>query len=205
MRPALPFSYPGIDGDIQRLDTLLALALKGVEWQTPEAPTILNLACGRADETGTLIRNLAPFATRLFYLGIDLRPPEIQEARSRWLPTSLPGHDLDFRAGDASRTDRMTLLPPFDFIFIRHQNFWSDPEIWTRLYRNALAKLKPTGILMITSYFDREHELATACLQQLRAERIIHLPNPASRPLKDAPGKSVDRHLSAFRPEFAQP
>lgn len=205
MRPALPFSYPGIDGDIERLGSLLALALKGAEWRAPESPTLLNLACGRADETGVLIQHLAPLSPRLFYLGIDLRPPEIQEARSRWLPSRLPGHDLEFRAGDASRTDRMTLLPPFDFIFIRHQNFWSDPEVWTRLYRNALSKLKPTGLLMITSYFDREHELATACLQQLRATKLIHLPHPASRPLKDAPGKSVDRHLSAFTPESAQP
>lgn len=205
MRPAIPFSYPGIDGDIDRLGKLLALALRGADWQTPESPAILNLACGRADETGVLIQHLAPFTARLFYLGVDLRPPEIQEARSRWLPNQRPGHDLEFRAGDASRTDRMTQLPAFDFIFIRHQNFWSDPEIWTRLYRNALSKLKPTGILMITSYFDREHELATACLQQLRAERIIHLPHPSSRALKDAPGKSVDRHLSAFTPESAQP
>lgn len=205
MRPALPYSYPGIDGDIERLGSLLALALRSSEWQAPKSPTVLNLACGRADETGVLIQHLAPLAPRLFYLGIDLRPPEIQEARSRWLPSRLPGHDLEFRAGDASRTDRMTLLPPFDFIFIRHQNFWSDPDVWTRLYRNALAKLKPTGLLMITSYFDREHELATACLEQLRATKRIHLPHPSSRPLKDAPGKSVDRHLSAFTPESAQP
>jgi hypothetical protein len=205
MRPAIPFSYPGIDGDIDRLGKLLALALRSADWQTPESPAILNLACGRADETGVLIQHLAPFAGRLFYLGIDLRPPEIQEARSRWLPSQLPGHDLEFRAGDASQTDRIRLLPSFDFIFIRHQNFWSDPEIWTRLYRNSLSKLKPSGMLMITSYFDREHELATACLQQLRAKRIVHLPHPSSRALTDAPGKSVDRHLSAFAPESAQP
>lgn len=205
MRPAIPFSYPGIDGDVDRLGKLIALGLRGADWRPPESPAVLNLACGRADETGVLLQNLAPFSTRLFYLGIDLRPPEIEEAKRRWLPTRLPGHDMEFRAGDASRTDRMTLLPPFDFIFIRHQNFWSDPEVWTRLYQNALSRLKPSGLLMITSYFDREHELATACLRQLRAERIIHLPHPDSRALKDAPGKSVDRHLSAFVSEAAQP
>lgn len=205
MLPAIPFSFPGIDGDVDRLGKLIQLALQGAGWDPPEAPAILNLACGRADETGVLIQNLAPFATQLFYLGVDLRTLEIREARSRWLPNRLPGHEFEFRSGDASRTDRMTLLPPFDFVFIRHQNFWSDPEVWTRLYQNALRKLKPEGLLMITSYFDREHELATACLRQLRAEPVVHLPHPSSRPLKDAPGKSVDRHLSVFRPDTAQP
>ncbi|MFC7336441.1 class I SAM-dependent methyltransferase [Haloferula chungangensis] len=199
MLPAKPFSYPGIDGDIARLSKLLAIGLQTATWNPPESPAILNLACGRADETGTLLSHLAPTASRLFYLGIDLRAPEINEARSRWIPTAPLGWDLDFRVGDASRTDRMKQLPPFDFIFIRHQNFWNDAPIWTDLYANALAALKPNGLLAITSYFDREHALATACLKQLGAELLTSIRHPESRPLTDAPGKSVDRHLAIFK------
>ena len=198
MRPAVPFSFPGIAEDIQKLDGLLEIGLNTAGWRIPEAPAILNLACGRADETGVLLSRLAPLACRLFYLGIDLRGSEIQEARARWIPTREAGHELEFRSGDASRTDRMAQLPPFDFIFIRHQNFWNDPETWTRLYANALAKLKPTGKLAITSYFDREHDLACACLKQLGAACVANIANPYSRALDDAPGKSVDRHLALF-------
>ncbi|BCX48491.1 hypothetical protein HAHE_23990 [Haloferula helveola] len=199
MRPAVPFSYPGIDGDIDRFRELFRLGLKTAGWVPRPLPAILNLACGRADETGVLVESLAPISGPLFLLGIDLRPAEIQEAKARWLPTREPDHQIEFRAGDASRVDRMRQLPPFDFIFIRHQNYWSEVEVWTRLLRNALAALKPDGVLGITSYFDREHELASACLAQLGATRIADLLHPASRPLGDAPGKSVDRRLAFFR------
>ncbi len=198
MQPAIPFSFPGIDADVRRLGSLLGLGLHAAGWQAPAKPAVLNLACGRADETGVLLAAAAPLAAELFYLGIDLRPPEIAEARSRWIPAAPPGWQLDFRAGDASRTDRMKQLPPFDFIFIRHQNYWHDPTVWLVLFKNALAALKPGGLLAITSYFDREHELASACLLQCGALRRAEIPHPHSRPLPDAPGKSVDRRLAVF-------
>jgi SAM-dependent methyltransferase len=203
MRPAIPFSFPGIGEDVARLGRLLALGLRTADWAAPPAPAVLNLACGRADETGVLLRALGPAAGPRFYLGIDLRGPEIAEARRRW--PAGPDRQLEFRTGDASRTERMRQLPPFDLVFVRHQNFWHDVPVWTRLYRNALAGLKPGGLLAITSYFDREHELATACLRQLGARRVADLPHPASRPLDDAPGKSVDRRLGLFRPAADQP
>jgi SAM-dependent methyltransferase len=196
--PAVPFSFPGIAEDVRRLGILLDLGLRTAEWQPPESPAVLNLACGRADETGVLLGTIAPRAVELFYLGIDLRPPEIVEAKSRWSPNAPPGWQLDFRTGDASRTDRMKQLPPFDFIFIRHQNYWHDAAVWEVLYRNALDGLKPGGLLAITSYFDREHELAMACLVQCGARKLADLRNPHSRPLDDAPNKSVDRRLAMF-------
>ncbi len=198
MQPALPFSFPGIGDDVHRLGVQLALGLRAADWRMPAAPAVLNLACGRADETGVLLGVLAPRAADLFYLGIDLRPAEIAEAKARWVPAAPPGWRLDFRTGDASRTDRMKQLPSFDFIFIRHQNYWHDPRVWEFLFRNALGALKPGGLLAITSYFDREHELAAACLLQCGARRRAALRNPRSRPLDDAPNKSVDRHLALF-------
>ncbi|PAW68664.1 MAG: hypothetical protein B9S38_11005 [Verrucomicrobiia bacterium Tous-C4TDCM] len=198
MQPAIPFTFPGIGADVRRLGALLTLGLRAADWKTPMKPAVLNLACGRADESGVLLAAVAPLAADLFYLGIDLRPPEIAEAKARWIPAAPPGWQLDFRAGDASRTDRMKQLPPFDFIFIRHQNYWHDPAVWEQLYRNALGALKPGGLLAITSYFDREHDLATACLLQCGALKRADLPHPHSRPLPDAPGKSVDRRLALF-------
>ena len=198
MQPAIPFTFPGIGADVRRLGALLTLGLRAAGWETPVKPAVLNLACGRADESGVLLAAVAPLARELFYLAIDLRPPEIAEAKARWIPAAPPGWQLDFRAGDASRTDRMKQLPPFDFIFIRHQNYWHDPAVWEQLYRNALGALKPGGLLAITSYFDREHDLATACILQCGALKRADLPHPQSRPLPDAPGKSVDRRLALF-------
>jgi SAM-dependent methyltransferase len=198
LKPAVPFSFPGIAEDIGRLGGLLALGLRAAEWQPREKAAVLNLACGRADETGELLRVTCPAAREVFYLGIDLRPVEIAEARSRWAKAMPVGWKAEFRAGDASRTDRMRELPPFDLVFIRHQNFWHDQPTWRVLFENALAGLKPDGVLAITSYFDREHEQAMVCLGQCGGRKLADLRNFESRELPDAPGKSVDKRLALF-------
>ncbi len=156
-----PFRYPGTDADVARLTVLLRDALRAADFFPAHELAVLNLACGRADETGALAAALAP-ARIGFYLGIDLRPDAVAEAADRW---ALPDGEIAFRAGDASATDRMRQLPPFDFIFIRHQNYWHEPVVWDRLLGNALSRLKPEGLLACTSYFDREHELLVAALR----------------------------------------
>ncbi|MDB4817412.1 hypothetical protein OAH11_00780, partial [Akkermansiaceae bacterium] len=55
------------------------------------------------------------------------------------------------------------------------------------------------GLLVITSYFDKEHELATHALEELGAVQVGSIINPNSRALSDAPGKSVDKHLAVFK------
>lgn len=198
MAPATPFRFPGIEGDLARLGQLLDQALATAGWSPPAEPVVLNLACGRADETGTLLARLAPAASPVHYLGIDLREAEIDEARARWGPAAGPGQQLEFHCGDASRIHHLREFPPASLVFIRHQNFWTDVPVWTRLLRHALGSLGDAGVLVITSYFDREHELASACLAQFGARRTAELIHPASRPLSDAPGKSVDRRLAVF-------
>lgn len=199
MQPAKPYSYHGVAQDVVRLRSLLAVGLRAADWTPPKHPKALNLACGRADETGILFEVLVGMSAPIFMLGLDLRGPEIDEARARWIPACAPGQELEFRSGDAAQIDKMQSLPLFDFIFIRHQNFWSTVGDWKSLYAHALAALKETGVLVITSYFDKEHELASAYLQNIGAERLVDLQHPHSRPLKDAPGKSVDRRLAVFR------
>jgi SAM-dependent methyltransferase len=190
-----PFRYPGTDEDVGRLAKLLRDGLQAAAFFPPPRLAVLNLACGRADESGALAAALAP-AEIGFYLGIDLRPDAIAEAAARW---ALPGGEIEFRCGDAAATDRMKQLPAFDFIFIRHQNYWHEPAIWDRLLGNALTALKPAGLLACTSYFDREHELLVAALRTRGAELVANLRHAGSRALPDAPGKSVDRHLAIFR------
>lgn len=197
MQPSIPFRFPGISRDVGRLEAILRETLTRGGFVAESPAAVLNLACGRADETGSLFRVLAP-AQVGFYLGIDLLPADIAEARRRWKPES-PGIEIDFRAGDASRTERMRELPPFDLVFIRHQNYWHDAPVWDRLLENALAALKPHGVLAITSYFDREHELALATLKMRGARIVANLRHRESRPLDDAPNKSVDRWIAVIR------
>ena len=190
----LPFRYPATGADLVKLRDLLCDALTGVHFHRPANLAVLNLACGRADETGALAAALAP-AKISHYLGIDLRPEAISEATRRW---SLPAGTIEFHCLNAAVIDRMRSLPPFDFIFIRHQNYWDDPAIWDRILTNALAALAPGGLLACTSYFDREHELLKAALRTRGAELRWDIRHHTSRSLPEAAGKSVDRHLALF-------
>lgn len=190
----LPFRHPETAADVVRLQSLLRDALSANRFQPGGQLAVLNLACGRADETGALAAALAP-ARIGFYLGIDLRADTIAEATRRW---QLAGGIIEFRCGCAADIDRMKQLPAFDFIFIRHQNYWNDPVTWDRLLGNALTALAPGGLLVCTSYFDREHELMKASLKTRGAEIRWDVRHAASRPLPDVRGKSVDRHLAVF-------
>jgi len=195
VKQRLPFQFPDAADDVARLSGRLRQAFAAIGFPKTTRLTILNLACGRADETGALAAALAP-AEIGHYLGIDLRPGAIAEATRRW---TLPGGTIEFRCGDASAIDR--LVSQVDLIFIRHQNYWDDPVVWDRLLDNALKALKPDGLLVCTSYFDREHELLLAALKTRGAELLWNVRAPDSRSLPDAVGKSVDRHLVIFKQE----
>lgn len=190
----LPFRHAHTAADIARLQALLRDTLAAIQFPTTGKPAVLNLACGRADETGALAAALAP-AEIGFYLGIDLRPDTIAEAKKRW---QSPAGTIEFRCGNAADIARMRQLPAFDFIFIRHQNYWHDPAAWDQILANALAALTPAGLLACTSYFDHEHDLLKAALKTRGAQILCDIRHPASRLLTEVPGKSVDRHLAVF-------
>ena len=190
----LPFSHEGTDADIKRLRVLLGevFALCGLRFSGKLA--VLNLACGRADETGALSAAVAP-AEIGFYLGMDLRADAIAEARKRW---ELPGGEIGFREGNAAMIGRMEGLPEFDMVFIRHQNYWHEPMVWEGILEESLAALKEGGHLVCTSYFDLEHELLVASMRARGAKVLANVRHAASRPLPDAEGKSVDRWVAVF-------
>ncbi|MES2474811.1 MAG: class I SAM-dependent methyltransferase [Verrucomicrobiota bacterium] len=190
----LPFGHPVTAVDVARLESILREAFVALRFHRPGSLAVLNLACGRADETGALAAALAPMEIAR-YLGLDLRDGTIEEARKRW---ALPGGQIEFRAGDGSAIHRLEQMPAWDLIFIRHQNFYHDPSRWDRLFGNALSALAPSGLLVCTSYFDREHELMKASLRTRGASLLWDVCPPGSRPLFDAPGKSVDRRLAFF-------
>jgi SAM-dependent methyltransferase len=191
----IPFSYDGIDADIRRLGRLLEETFGRAGIHLNGRIAVLNLACGRADETGILSAALSP-AVVAFYLGVDLRADAIREAEQRWI--SMEG-EVCFLEGNAAMLGRMKSLPEFDFILMRHQNYWHEPMVWEGILDEALAVLKPDGYLVCTSYFDLEHELFLASMRTRGASILINLRNFNSRALPDAAGKSVDRWIAAWR------
>lgn len=164
--------------------------------------SLLNLACGRADETGVLAKLLAEKSKSAHIQGLDIRAPEIDQANSRWKEELREQGNKSTSDFIVHRGDRLRDLQDVgtqDIAFLRHQNYWNDKPVWTQIFDQALEKLDEDGLLVITSYFDREHELATKALEQLGAIQVGSIINPNSRSLSDAPGKSVDKHLAVFR------
>lgn len=196
------FSYENTESDLSHLQKALAetLRLAGHDLSKDADRRLLNLACGRADETGVLAQQFSQGAQSLEILGADIRAPEIAEANARWRCEETDNVTAQFEVHSGDRL--LNSLSPdhqFDVAFLRHQNFWNDPRLWSKMFRGALEQLDDNGLFVITSYFDREHELACKALSQLGAVQLSDYHNPGTRHLDDAPGKSTDRRLAVFR------
>jgi len=161
--------------------------------------SLLNLACGRGDETGVLAKILAEKSNSAHLQGLDIRAAEIDQANSRWKKSLEGKTEADFIVHRGDKLLDLAEVGTPDIAFLRHQNFWNDKPVWTRIFDQALQRLDEDGHLVITSYFDKEHELAVEALTQLGAIQVGSIENKNSRALSDAPGKSVDKHLAIFR------
>lgn len=187
---------PSLAADMKKLDALLRGHVAPRLSRKKAEARILNLACGRCDEAETLVNAIKDEtnADQVKLVGADIRIREILQARER---TSKLG--AEFLLEDARQLSAHKELGEFDLVFMRHQNFWHGSEVWKKIFDTGLAKLSDDGLLVITSYFDKEHQLAIEALKDLGAELVETRQNDKSRALNDAPGKSVDRHLAIFR------
>lgn len=161
---------------------------------------LLNIACGRGDETGVLSKILSEKSKSAHIQGLDIRAAQIDQANSRWKSSlEKTRTTTDFITHRGDQLDELSEIDPPDIAFLRHQNFWNDRPVWTKIFDQALDKLSEDGHLVITSYFDKEHALATEALRSLGAVEVGSIVNPNSRLLSDAPGKSIDKHLAIFK------
>ncbi|MDP1587437.1 MAG: class I SAM-dependent methyltransferase [Prosthecobacter sp.] len=193
----LPNAPQPIQEDMAKLQTLLQESLAPHLPAGKEGMRILNLACGRCDEAETLIK-VGSGLTKggaVEMVGADIRIREIRQARE------THGHlPAEFLIEDATKIDQhKTIGDDFNMVFLRHQNFWHGQELWKKIFDQGIAKLRPDGMLVITSYFDVEHRLALRALESLGMEVVSNKRNQASRALGDAPGKSVDRWVAVLR------
>ncbi len=188
---------PIIAEDMAKLHTLLHDSLAPHLPDGQKDMRILNLACGRCDEAETLIQTGRELTGGgdVQMVGADIRIREIRQARE------THGHlPAEFLIEDATKMDQHKELgDDFNMVFLRHQNFWHGQELWKKIFDQGIAKLRPDGMLVITSYFDVEHRLALRALEALGMEFVSNKRNKASRALSDAPGKSVDRWVAVLR------
>ena len=134
---------------------------------------------------------------------LDIRDREINEAQERWKKYLPENAEAEFLVQDCAKlSDLNSLADDFNIAFMRHQNFWNGDTTWSKIYDEALHRLNEEGLLVITSYFDREHELALDAIQNLGAELVLTDKNTQSRRIHDVPAgvqKSVDRHVAIFK------
>lgn len=186
-----------LNQDLNQLKLLLTPLIAAHLSITSDSIRCLNLACGRADESGILRELLSPYTENLQIFGVDIRERELDLARSRW--KSDPQTSYNFLYHDATKLHLINELAQLcDIVVMRHQNYWNGAITWQNIYDSALNRLYPDGILIITSYFDKEHLQAIQAIQQLGATLLTTIKNPISRPVTDAPNKSVDRHIAIF-------
>ena len=186
-----------IQEDMAKLQTLLQESLAPHLPAGKEGMRILNLACGRCDEAETLIQVGSELTKGgdVEMIGADIRIREIRQARENHV--NLPAK---FLIEDATKIDEHKEMgDDFNMVFLRHQNFWHGQELWKKIFDQGIAKLRPDGRLVITSYFDVEHRLALRALESLGMEVVSNKRNKASRALADAPGKSVDRWVAVLK------
>ena len=198
--PNRPFSYRETPEDLQALRQLLrTCALPHLSPSLPPQRHILNLACGRSDETGLLAELFSHPTGETKFTGIDIRAAELDEATARWTSRNNPKLQANFLTLDATKLPLLREMPqPTHLVFFRHQNFWNGPQLWTTLFDHALHQLHSEGLLIITSYFDKEHMLALTAFESLGAHLLSTLKNPRSRDIPQTSGKSVDRHIAVF-------
>lgn len=156
---------------------------------------ILNLACGSCDEAETLVKFAQDQTSGAVNLtGADIRIREILQAREAH--ARLPA---EFLLQDASKlSEHKELGEDFKMVLLRHQNYWHGRDLWKKIFEQGLEKTGDEGLLVITSYFDKEHQLALEALSKIGAELIETRENEVARRLL-SPGKSVDKHIAVFR------
>lgn len=167
---------------------------------------ILDIACGACTEADLLTDFFAELRGGDAKLtGIDMRAREIADAARRLGkgglidPNAGTKKSFEFLTGDATKlSGHSELGEDFDVVFMRHQNYWNGERVWEEIFDEALKKLGQDGKLIITSYFDREHELALDALQNLGGELVVTQQNELSRDLP-TDGKSIDRHVAVFK------
>jgi hypothetical protein len=118
-------------------------------------------------------------------IGIDISEKEIKEAikantvkGSSTSPSKVPDYLL-LKQADATELDQYDFIPEkVDVITIRHQQISASEETWTKIFQQALNKVKDDGVVVLTSCTESEHSRMLKAMQSIGAEIVFSGENP---------------------------
>jgi hypothetical protein len=182
--------------DLIRLKKMLRKVLGDDEAQvrrrleSRDETRILDIACGECREAEVLTDFIADLRGNkdgeVRLTGMDVRAREIEDAQRRFggkrdLENRPGTRECEFLTGDASKLDQHAELGEnFDFVFMRHQNYWNGAQTWEEIYDQALGKLDDECRLIITSYFDKSTSSRWKRSTDSAANSLV--PNSTPRP-----------------------
>jgi len=174
---------------------------------------VLVLGCGKCRE-GKALNNffggerIGDNSSRAKVIGIDIDQRAIEEAIeghkvpdfSKPVTTLFLPSNFEFIHGDATRLDQYEQIPKqVDVVVVRHQQISSSEEIWGSIFEQALERVSPDGIVILTSYSDSEHKMLMKKLATTKHCQIVwNERNPYEKSL-DHPEVSADRHVAVVK------
>ena len=184
---------------------VFAFQKAGIEIKPDQNLTVLDVGCGYCQEA--LVINgffgdklMGDTSPTVKVIGIDISEKTIKEAIKantvKGSSTSLskvPDYLL-LKQADATELDRYDFIPEkVDVITIRHQQISKSEETWTKIFQQALNKVKDGGVVVLTSYTGFEHTMMLEAMQSIGAEVVFSGENP---------GKSILTENSRMRSEL---
>ncbi|HVA96205.1 MAG TPA: class I SAM-dependent methyltransferase [Candidatus Acidoferrales bacterium] len=153
----------------------------GYEIPQDSKTTILDIGCGICEEAPVLNAffggneyNVVTDSVQL--IGVDNDLEQIDYARRYH-----GAQPYEFYHGDARNLDEIPQVPSLvDGVVIRHEQIGTDQEAWTSIYENAYARLRDGGIMIITSFFDSEHQKTVAALESMGCKVVLDKRNSDS-------------------------
>lgn len=180
---------------------------------------VLDLACGTCEEGKTLNsffggRIYPEFSPDVNLTGIDVDAESIENAeynnrvydkqkKENYLPANMK-----FIVADATRLEQYPEIPQqADVVIIRHQQLVGDPdrsqeesqEIWRKIFSQAFERVRPEGIVIITSHDEYQNDYAKKVLETLDCEIVLDQDNPYARPRESRYSVTDDHRVLIVR------
>ena len=121
-------------------------------------------------------------------IGVDSSEYQIAQAKSKYGTYT----NYEFYRADATKlADYPEITTNADIVILRHH------QSWPLILQAALEYVHPSGLIILTSHDDRQHQDAIGILQKLNGQVIINEINP----FNDNPGGKVakDRNVAIIK------
>jgi SAM-dependent methyltransferase len=171
-------------------------------------PNVISLGCGQARDAAVIrkiFKSQSIGNENFIYCGIDISSYDLAEARNVYQDQLLTNKKQEFKFIEAD----INTLPldselwgSADFVILRHQYGFAQPEIWTNIFDRGFNMLKPKGKLMFTSFAEYEHIPTLSYVRECGQRELVTLENRFARTMRmeteEKPSMKVDCFVSLF-------